>query len=169
MKRRVVGIRETGTTFTTGVVFSPSWDDLHAVVAKLHKLGLMKDLVPEVRVDVILAHRGAMLRTVPLILERADIRRYREVAPDEILALLWVVACFNYRYCHGPYPGTIKRKRYPRRKPVLEFRCPFCGRDVYEPNPRYKSRRVIIEQYANALHRHAKDCEELLHLDRRVK
>lgn len=169
MKRQTIEISKTGTVFTTGEVFSPSWDDLHIAVGRLHEFGIMLDLVPEVRVDVILAHRGPMLRTVPLLLERAHTRNYQKVAPQPVLAALWVVACFNYTHCHGPYPGTIKRKRAPRRKPVLEFRCPYCGRIIYEPNPRYKSRKVILQQFAGALKRHAVECDKILFLDRSVK
>lgn len=169
MKKKRVEIASTGTKFTTGEVFSPDWDDLHYVIAKLWKLGILQDLVPEIKIPVILAHRGPMYRTVPLLLERADIRNYKKVVPFEVMAMLWVVACFNYKWCRGPYPGTIKRKKHPKRRAVREFDCPFCGKTVFEPNKRFKSRRVIIEQYANALHRHSKDCEELLHLDRRIR
>lgn len=169
MQKKRFGLKETGTTFTTGVVFSPSWDDVNAVVAKMYTLGLLKDLVPDVHVSVILAHRGAMRMTVPLILERAYVKKYDKKAPFEVQAMLWVLACFWFKWGGGPHPAPASRKKYSRRGPVLEFRCPYCGRDVFEPNPRYKSRKAIIKQYATALNRHAVECDRLLILDRRVK
>lgn len=169
MIKRKFGIKETGTTFTTGVVFSPSWDDVNAVIAKMYTLGLIKDLVPEVKVSVILAHRGAMRMTVPLILERSLVHDYKAKAPFEVQAMLWVLACFWYKYGGGPHPAPASKRRYPKRGAVLSFRCPMCGRDVYEPNPRYKSRGIIIKQFANALNRHAEECDQHLYLDRRIK
>ena len=168
MKRRTVGIKETGTKFVTGEVFLPSWDDLHAMVGKLHKLGILADLVPEINVTVILAHRGPMTRTVPLILERAHFQRYNTLAPEEVLAMLWVLACFNYRYCRGAYPGTLPHKKRPRRLPVLEFRCPYCGRH-FTPNPRWKSRKKVLTTYITWLKQHAVECDRLLYLDRSVR
>ena len=168
MRKKRVEITSTGTTFTTGEVFSPNWDDLHYVVGRLWEFGILEELVPEIKIPVILAHRGPMYRTVPLLLERADAKYLRRKPPFNIMAMLWVVACFNYKYCQGPYPGTIKRMKRKKHGPVLEFRCPMCGQDIFEPNKRYKNRRVIIEQYANALSRHSGECEELLHLDRRI-
>jgi hypothetical protein len=168
MKRISTGIKTTGTEFTTGVVFTPTWDDLHAIIAKMNTLGLLNDLVPEINVTVILAHRGPMTRTVPLILERSHIRRYPQVAPDSVLAMLWVVACFNYKYCQGPYPGTLKRYKRPRRKPVREFRCPYCARQ-FIPNPRFKNRKVVLGHFISWLVEHAVQCDNLLSLDRSVK
>lgn len=167
MKNVRMGIKETGTKFTTGIVFSPSWDDGHAVVSKLHGLGLLKDLVPEINVTVILAHRGPFKSTVRLMLERADTRNYEKKAPFEVLALLWVVACFNYKWCGGPYPGTITPVRRKRWKAVLEFRCPYCAQ-LFVPNKRFKSRSVILNQYSSWIKKHGYECEELLHLDRSV-
>ncbi len=169
MKQKQFGIRETGTTFITGEVFSPNWDDAKAVIGKLFDLGLMTDLVPEIKVTVILAHRGPFNRSIPTILERAHLKDYKNKAPFEVQAFLWVLACYGYKWSGLPYPGTMKRRRYLKRGAVLEFRCPMCGRDIYEPNPRFKSRGVIIEQFSNALHRHADECDELLTLDRRIK
>lgn len=170
MSRRAkrYGLKETGTVFVLGEVFSPTWDDCHAAIARLSKLGVLDDLVPEVKTSVILAHRGALMRAVPTIIKRSAMKNYREKVPQVVLALLWVVACFNYKYCYGPYPGTIKRMKRPRRGPVLDFRCPFCGRE-FKPNPRFKSRRVILTQYINWLSRHADECDRLLYLDRSVK
>lgn len=169
MKKKSMGIRETGTTFVTGEVFSPSWDDAKAIVAKMYNLGLVLDLVPEIKISVILAHRGAFNRTIPTLLMRADMKDYKTKAPFAVQGMLWVLACYGYKWSGLPYPGTIKRHRYPKRGAVLEFRCPMCGRDIFEPNKRFKSRRVLIEQYANALHRHSQDCDDILYLDRRVK
>lgn len=169
MEKRKFGIKETGTIFTTGDVFSPSWNDVNACVAKLYTLGLIKDLVPEVNVTVVLAHRGAMKMAVPLILERSFIKDYKSKAPFEVRALLWVLACFWYKWGGGPHPAPAIKYCYPRRGTVLEFRCPYCGRDIFEPHPRFKSRKVILEQYAGALSKHAVECENLLYLDRRVK
>lgn len=168
MRRKTVGIKSTGTVFTSGVVFTPSWDDLHAMIAKLHGLGLLKDLVPEINVTVILAHRGPMARTVPLILQRAETRRYPTVAPPEVMDMLWVVACFNYSKCGGAYPGTLTRYKRRRKVAVLEFRCPCCGRE-YIPNPRWKNRRVVLDKYIRWLTKHAVECEKLLYLDRSVR
>jgi hypothetical protein len=169
MIKKRFGIKETGTAFTTGVVFSPSWDDVNAVIAKMYTLGLIKDLVPEVQVSVILAHRGAMRMTVPLILERADVKQYRKKSPFEVQAMLWVLACFWYKWGGGPHPAPAKKRRYPRRGPLMNFRCPYCYRVVYEPNARFKDRGVILKQFANAMHRHADDCAKLLYLDRGVR
>ena len=165
MQKRRFGIKETGTTFTTGVVFIPSWEDVNAVVGKMYTLGLIKDLVPEVNISVILAHRGAMKMTVPLILERAYAKDYRNKAPFEVQALLWVLACFWYRFGGGPHPAPKQRVRLRKRDPIMSFRCPFCYRVVYEPNPRYKDRGVILKQFANALTRHGEECAKLLYLD----
>lgn len=169
VKKAKFGIMETGTSFITGIVFSPSWDDVNAIIAKMFVLGLIKDLVPDVKVSVILAHRGAMRMTVPLILERADIKKYREKAPFEVQAMLWVLACFWYKWGGGPHPAPALKRRYPRRGAVLEFRCPMCGKDIWEPNPRFKKRSVIIKQFATVLNRHAIECDKVLHLDWRVK
>jgi hypothetical protein len=169
MRRKRCGIKATGTRFTSGVVFAPTWDDVNAVVATMYKLGLLKDLVPEINVTVILAHRGPMSRTVPLILERAYIRKYKEKAPENVLDLLWVIACFNYRFCKGPYPGSLPtRYRHPRRRAVLDFRCPFCGQE-YAPHPRWKSRKAILTRYATWIRKHAVECDKLLYLDRSVR
>ena len=164
MQRKRFGIKTTGTTFVTGEYFPPSWDDLHAVVVKLWKLGLLTDLVPEIKVPLVLAHRGPMYRTVPTLLKQAYFKEYHKKAPFEVQALLWVVACFNYRYCGGPYPGTIKRTRRPKGQSVLEFKCPMCGRKIFDPNPRFKSRSVILKQYSSAIRNHADECERLLYL-----
>ncbi len=168
MKQRRVKIGGTGTVFITGKRFSPGWDDLNVVVAKLWKLGILEDLVPEIKLSVILAHRGPMYRTVPSILERADVKNYKKKVPFEIMAMLWVIACFNYKWCRGPDPCTVKRYKHPKRRVTREYDCPFCRQIVLEPNKRFKSREVLITQYANALHRHSKKCNELLYLNRRV-
>jgi len=169
MKKARFGIKETGTTFTTGVIFSPDWDDTRAVISKMYTLGLLKDLVPEVNVSVILAHQGAMRMSVPLILERADVKNYRHKAPFEVQALLWVLACFWYKWGGGPHPAPKQRVRLERRKPIMSFRCPYCYREVYKPNPRYKDRGVILHQFANAMNRHADECAKILYLDRGVR
>lgn len=168
MKKAKFGIMETGTSFITGVVFSPSWDDLNAIIAKMYTLGLIKDLVPDVQVSVILAHRGAMKMTVPLILERSDMKKYRTKAPFEVQAMLWVLACFWYKHGGGPHPAPAAKKRYARRGPVLEFRCPFCAQQ-YKPHPRWKNRKSILNKYAIWIKKHAVQCDKLLHLDRSVK
>lgn len=168
MKKKRFGIKETDTAFTTGVVFSPSWDDVNAIIAKMYTLGLIKDLVPDVQVSVILAHRGAMRMTVPLILERADMKGYKTKAPFEVQAMLWVLACFWYKWGGGPHPAPAYKKRYPRRGPVMEFRCPFCAQQ-YKPHPRWKNRKSILTRYASWIRKHAVQCEKLLYLDRSVR
>lgn len=162
------GIKETGTVFEIGSVFRPSWDDVRMVVGKMYDLGLIKDLVPEVNISVILAHGTALRMAVPLILERSDLKDYKHKAPKAVQAYLWVLACFWHIHGGGPRPATKAKRRYRKRGATLEFRCPYCARVIYEPNPRFKSRGVIIKQFANALTRHAEDCDDLLYLDRSV-
>ena len=168
MIKKPFGIKETGTKFITGIVFLPSWDDVNAIIAKMYILGLLKDLVPDVQVSVILAHQGAMRMTVPLILERADMKEYKDKAPFEVQAMLWVLACFWYRRGGGPHPAPPKKKRYARRGAVMEFRCPFC-RQEYKLHPRWKNRKYILTKYAIWLKKHAVQCDNLLYLDRSVK
>lgn len=168
MIKKPFGIKETGTKFITGIVFLPSWDDVNAIIAKMYTLGLLKDLVPDVQVSVILAHQGAMRMTVPLILERADIKDYKDKAPFEVQAMLWVLACFWYRRGGGPHPAPPKKKRYARRGAVMEFRCPFC-RQEYKPHPRWKNRKSILRQYGYWMVKHGVQCDKLLYLDRSVK
>lgn len=168
MKHKRFGIQETDTTFTTGVVFSPSWDDVNAIVAKMYTLGLIKDLVPDVQVSVILAHRGAMRMTVPLILERAYMRGYKTKAPFEVQAMLWVLACFWYKWGGGPHPAPAHKRHYTRRSAILKFRCPFCL-TPYKPHPRWKNRQSILRQYGYWMVKHGVQCEKLLYLDRSVK
>lgn len=169
MKKKRYGIRETGTTFVTGYVFSPSWDDVNAIIAKMYVMGLLTQLVPDVQVSVVLAHRGAMRMTVPLILERANADKSVLVKQFEVKAMLWVLACFWYKYGGGPHPAPAAKRRYPRRGAIMNFRCPFCYRVVFEPSPRFKDRGVILKQFANAMHRHGDDCAKLLYLDVGVK
>ena len=168
MKKKRYGIRETGTTFVTGFVFSPSWDDVNAIIAKMYVMGLLEQLVPDVQVSVVLAHRGAMRMTVPLILERANMDNSVLIKQFEVKAMLWVLACFWYKYGGGPHPAPAPKKRYPRRGAVLEFRCPFCA-TLYKPHPRWKNRQSILRRYGYWMVKHGVQCEKLLYLDRTVK
>ena len=171
MIRKKFGIKETGTTFITGVVFNPSWDDVNAIIAKMYVMGLLERLVPDVQVSVVLAHRGAMRMTVPLILERAHMDKsvlIKQTSTFEVKAMLWVLACFWYMYGGGPHPAPARKIRYPRRGAVLEFRCPFCAQQ-YKPHPRWKNRKSILRQYGYWMVKHGVQCDKLLYLDRSVK
>jgi hypothetical protein len=169
MKHVRTGIKETGTVFVTGIVFRPSRDDVRAVVGKLHALGLLDELVPEVKINMVLRYESVLNPTVRVILERAEFREYQSMAPFQVLALLWVLACWNYRKNQGPYPGTIKKQKLPRLKPVLDFRCPFCARVVYEPGDETVSRDLQLHLFTYALREHGKKCTKLIYLDRSVK
>lgn len=154
MKRKRGKIRETGTEFITGEVFTPSWDDVKAVLGKLHEMGMEPEIMPYgTSIRVCLRYRHVALKVIPDLLARAEFRNVHENAPFSIQAMLWVLACYNYKYCRGPYPGTIKRLRAPKREPVLEFRCPYCG-NMWKPNSRYKDRKVILSQYATWIKTH---------------
>jgi hypothetical protein len=164
MRKKRIAIRETGTEFETGVVFIPSWDDFKAVLGRLWELGMEPEIMPyNTSIQETLRNRSIANKVVPDMLAKAEYRKLHENAPFVVQAGLWVIACYNYKWCRGPYPGTIKKYRAPKRKPVMEFRCPYCG-NIWTPNPRFKNRKVILSQFASWIANH-KSCNSVTHIE----
>ena len=149
-------IKETGTKFRVGTTFSPSRRDLTVVLKKMDKYGIVAAFEPAIQVDEALGNDAACRYLVKDLLESAAYKEYQQldVEPYVVKGLLWVLACYNYKWYHGPIPSSPPRRKYPRRVPVTAFRCPYCGQE-FVPHPRYKSRIVILKQFSNWLNRHA--------------
>lgn len=148
-------LEETGTKFQLGTTFSPSRRDLVVVLRKMDKLGIIAALEPVVSVEEAIGNDAASRYLIKDLLESAAYKEYEtNVEPAVVLGLLWVLACYNYRWYDGPIPSSPPRRKYPRRTHVTSFRCPYCGRE-FLPNPRYKSRIVILKQFSRWLVKHA--------------
>lgn len=154
--KRGYHIRETGTRFTMGITFSPSRRDLRVVLTKMKDYGIVDAFEPAIGVDEALGNDAACRYLVKDLLESAAHKEYPQlnVEPDVVQGLLWVLACYNYKWYNGPIPSGPPRRKYPRRVPITAFRCPYCGQE-FVPNPRYKSRVVILKQFSKWLYQHA--------------
>lgn len=171
MKRKGIEIPETGTKFVTGEVFTPKWSDAQAALGRIRELGLEEELMPfGTNLRVCIRYRDIANKVIPDILARAEYRKVHTVAPLRVMAVLWVLACYNYKWCGGPYPGTIeKQKLTPIRQPIKKFVCPYCGTE-WEPPKNYKNRQPILRAFGKWIRTHNQcHSDNHIELDREVE
>jgi len=154
-KGHTVTIGATKTTFTTGEVFRPDWDDLKAVTRRLVDLGIAEDLVPNASVILQGANRGQIDALVPDLLARAAFRDYAHVAPFQVRACLWVLACYWHIHLNGPRPAMPKPTRQPRLQQVT-MRCPYCLEKFKAPQVA-ANQGYLIRMFSKWMYQHSRD------------
>lgn len=149
-----VTIGATKTIFTTGEVFRPDWDDLKAVVRRLIDLGIAEDLVPNSAAILQGANRGQIDAVVPTMLERAAYRDYAHVAPFQVRACLWVLACYWHIHLGGPRPAMPMPTRQPRLQQVT-MRCPYCL-EKYPAPQRAMNQGYLLRMFSKWMYQHSR-------------
>lgn len=163
---REIVIRATGTTFKTGEVFRPTLNDLYAVVRRFRELGLADDLVPGAGIVLVSGNRSAIHDLIPKLLEAAAARNYANIAPFQVRAILWVMACYWHTWLGGPRPAMPRPTRTPRLETPV-FKCPYCHAK-WHPKNEPEAQVNILREFAKWMYRHANEnCHYLVGTSRR--
>ena len=91
-------------------------------------------------------------------------------------AMLWIIACYWYKHCGGPFPGTKAEKATHKRVKTDSWKqdlcCPICHAVPSKKVIAGEDESVVLEQFGQWTVQHSKKCQSklsIMQLKERIK